>query len=101
MSITITGVDWDSFKKYKTEEAKPIVFGIEHLMVSVLLPSVVKTDDGWVLEMEICRIITGREKAQTSSVPSSGRFKGFLFEEEKKLEPYNYGSLESVPALAA
>ena len=91
MFFKITGVDRQSFLK---EKNRPIVIGIENLLVSVMVNYLQKNNDGWLIFVQILHVATKPvDKAGLELVP--GRIlKGILYKDEPKNRGDDYGVLE-------
>ena len=90
MGLRITGVDWDSFSK---ANGRPMVFGIEDLMVSVLVLVKKLSKQGWEIKLSVLRITTRPEKVSSIGFKRGDLLAGSLVAEGSAAEN-NYGILE-------
>lgn len=92
MSLKVTGVDWESFE---LNEGRPIVMGIEGMMVCVFLELREKNRDSWNIIAVILRVIADPAGKKPAELSPGKTLRGSL-RQETPAEKGIFGQLELV-----
>jgi hypothetical protein len=91
MFFKITGVDWQSFLNDKN---RPIVIGIEDLLVSVMINYRQKNEQGWLVFMQILHVATRPVDKKGLELVPGCILKGVVCEDASETKEDRYGFLE-------